>query len=96
MTQQKKNQPVKSRIPIFKNRQELAKFWDTHEVSDYLDELEPVELTFNPAQPKQETIVVRLHTGIKNTLEKIAQQKGLTISSLARMWLMEKLQTARS
>ena len=32
----------KSRIPEFVSREEEAEFWDTHDFTDYLDELEPV------------------------------------------------------
>ena len=83
----------KNLLPDFKSREEMAHFWDTHDFTDYQDDFKPVELDVALEQPKQETVVVRLHTSIKNTLQKVAQRKGLTISSLARMWLMEKLQT---
>ncbi len=33
-----------SRIPKFANREEEAAFWDTHDISDYWDELKPVKL----------------------------------------------------
>ena len=32
----------------------------------------------------------------KNKLEKVAKSKGLSVSSLARIWLMEKLQTSKA
>jgi hypothetical protein len=91
---QKTKQIAKSRIPDFKNRQEMAQWWDTHQVADYLDELKPVELKFELDQPKEENIVVRLQKPIKERLEQVARQKGLNTSSLTRMWIMEKLQQA--
>lgn len=84
MTQQK------SRIPTFKNRQELARFWDTHDVADFVDELKPVNLTFDLEQPKEETVMFRLDAGVKQYLTHLARNKGLSTSSLLRMWIMEK------
>ncbi len=80
----------KSRIPTFKNRQELAQFWDMHDVADYVDELTPVDLTFDLGKPKEETVMFRLDTGVKQYLTRLARNKGLSTSSLLRMWIMEK------
>ena len=90
MTQQ---QQQTSRIPLFKNSQEAADWWDTHDVTNYLDELKPVEIDFQLEKPKEENIVVRLQKPVKEQLERIARRKGLNISSLTRMWIMEKLQS---
>jgi len=90
MTQQ---QQQTSRIPRFKNSQEAADWWDTHDVTNYLDELKPVEIDFQLEKPKEENIVVRLQKPVKEQLERIARRKGLNISSLTRMWIMEKLQS---
>lgn len=81
----------KSRIPTFKNSQELAEFWDTHDVTDYLDELEPVEIDFQLEKPKDDNIVIRVQEPIKQYLRQVARSKGLNLSSLARMWLMEHM-----
>lgn len=51
----------KSKIPKFKNEEEEAKFWDTHSVTDFLDEFKPVKphtITF--AKPLKHLFVVRL------------------------------------
>ena len=81
----------KTRIPDFKNSEELAKFWDTHDVTDYLDELEPVDVKFELEKPKDETMVIRFNKDIKAKITHIAKNKGLNPSSLVRMWVMEKL-----
>ena len=36
--------PHKSHIPEFASREEEAEFWDIHDFTDYLDELEPVKI----------------------------------------------------
>lgn len=86
----------KSRIPDFKTYKEEAHFWDTHSIVDFEDETEDVEIIFDLSKPRDETLVVRLQKDLKNRLEKIARNRGLNISTLARMWLLEKLQATKT
>lgn len=82
---------IKSRIPEFENLEAEAHFWDTHSITDFEDETKDVDIFFDLHKPKQETLVLRLQKGLKDKLENIAKLKGISVSSLARMWLMEKL-----
>lgn len=36
------------KIPKLKNRQEVADFWGSHDITDYLHELEPIEAVYEP------------------------------------------------
>ncbi len=81
----------KSRIPKFKTYEEEATFWDTHEFTEFEDELEEVEMIFDLAKPKEETLILRLQKETKEKLEKEAKKKGLSTSSLARLWLTQRL-----
>ena len=83
----------KSRIPKFKSIEEEAEFWDTHSFADYWDEFKPVDLVVELSKPKEETLVLRLTKDVKNKLEQKAKDKGVTISTLARILLTEKLRT---
>lgn len=83
-----------SKIPTFKTREEEAKFWDTHSFADYWDEFKDLDLIVELQKSKEETLVVRLQKNIKDKLEAVAKHKGLSISSLARMWIVEKLRSA--
>lgn len=85
----------KSKIPKFKNIEAEAKFWDTHSFADYWDEFKDVDLVVELSKPKDETIVLRLQKNLKEKLEKVAKSKGLKVSTLTRMWIMEKLQSGR-
>lgn len=82
----------KSRIPKFKSTREMAEFWDTHSFADYWDELKDVEMVFELEKPRDEIMVLRVQKNIKDNIERVARSKGLNLSTLARMWLMEKLQ----
>ncbi|HEY7348021.1 MAG TPA: CopG family antitoxin [Ktedonobacterales bacterium] len=49
MTQQQEQQKSEqhpSRIPHFASREEEAAFWDTHDITEFEDELEPVKVRF--------------------------------------------------
>lgn len=83
----------KMKIPKFKNITEEAKFWDTHDVTDYLGEMEFVDVQFLPRQKKEETITIRIEPKLKDRFENLASSYGVKISTLARMWIIEKLRT---
>jgi hypothetical protein len=83
----------RSRIPNFKSYEEEAHFWDTHSITDFEDETKDVDIVFELDKPRDETLIVRLQKRMKDRLEKIARLKGLNVSTLARMWLLEKLQS---
>ena len=83
----------KSRIPKFKTIQEEADFWDTHSFADYWDEFEDVEIVVDLHKPKEETLIVRLQKSLKEKLEKLAKRRGVSLSTLARILLTERLKT---
>lgn len=80
-----------SRIPNFTSLEEEAKFWDTHSITDFEDELEDVDIVVELEKPRDETLIVRVQKDTKKALERVARSMGITISTLARMWLTEKL-----
>ena len=87
----------KTKLPDFRKMtyQEEARWWDSHDLADFEDELKDVNIVFELNKPRDETLVLRLQKQVKERLEKIARSKGLNVSSLARMWLMEKMGTQR-
>lgn len=70
----------------------MAKFWDTHDVSDYWDELKPVRVKV--AKNLSEGITIRLDSNTLNNLRLKAQKKGIGPTTLARMWIMENVYSA--
>jgi predicted DNA binding CopG/RHH family protein len=80
-----------SRIPEFKTVQEEAAFWETHDSMEFEDEFEPVtDVTFVRSQPKK-GLTVRLAQDSLAALTKQAHEKGIGPSTLARMWILERL-----
>ena len=82
------------KIPAFKNYEEEARFWDTHSFADYWNEFTDIDLKVELHKPRNETLVVRIQKSLKDKLRAIARSKGIDVSTLARILLTEKLQTA--
>lgn len=82
-----------SQIPKFKSIAKEAKFWDTNDVTDFLDELKFVDVKYvkKPKQKKEDTITIRVEPQIKTQLEALSINYGVNVSTLSRMWIMEKL-----
>ncbi|MFZ5845744.1 MAG: CopG family antitoxin [Patescibacteria group bacterium] len=83
-----------SKIPKFKSLEEEARFWDTHSVTDFEDETKDIDIVVDLAKPRDETLVVRIQKSLKKKLSSIANKKGITTSTLARIWLAERLSRA--
>ena len=50
----------KPRLPVMDSVQELAAFWDTHDLTDFVDDLEEVP---QKVFERQQAIAIRLKTG---------------------------------
>jgi len=83
--------PAKLTIPRFSSIQEEAKFWDTHDATDYFDQMKDVKAKFILKSPKDESVTIRLQPEIKRRLVKTAKKWGVSSSTLLRMWTVEKL-----
>ncbi len=80
---------TKSRIPEFKNREEEAEWFDTHDMADYQDEFKTVKAKF--AKNLSEGITIRFDTPTLNKIREVAHDKGMGPTTLARMWILEHL-----
>ena len=78
----------KKTIPDFKNRQEMAEWFDSHDMTEF--DFKPIKAKFELEKTKEETVMFRLDKGVKQYLVQLARSKGLNTSSLLRMWVMEK------
>lgn len=84
----------KSKIPKFKSFEEEAKFWDTHDTTELLDELSEVKNVKFP-KPHKRLISVRMDDVQIRSLKKIATTKGIGYLTLMRMWIVERLSRER-
>ena len=79
----------KRRIPAFKSKEEEARFWDTHDFTDYTGEFKPVRVRF--AKNLSRGITIRLDPETLAILRSQALQKGVGPTTLVRMWILERL-----
>lgn len=83
-----------NKIPEFRTIKEEAAFWDTHDVTDYLDELEIVEGVYVPKEGETKTVMtIRIAPSLKAEVDKVARGYDISTSSLVRMWIVDKLRT---
>jgi len=76
------------RLPHTDSIEELARFWDTHDLTDFGGELEEVgEQVFERATD----ISVHLETDAANALRAMARARGVADSELIREWVLERI-----
>jgi len=83
-----------SRIPQFASREEEAEFWDTHDITDYLDEMRPVKLEV--AKNLSKGITLRFDEETLQELRQLAHERGIGPTTLVRMWILERLHGSSS
>jgi len=78
------------KLPAIDSIEELAKFWDTHDLTDFGEELEEVpEPVF---ERKPETVIpLHLHPQEFDALRRVAKAQGVEEAVLVREWVLEKL-----
>lgn len=78
------------KIPKFKSDQEAAEFWDTHSLKEFEKDLERVrDRVF--VKPEKQVMTIRVDKKLVNAMKAIAREKGINYSTLARMWLIERI-----
>lgn len=77
-------------IPKFKSEQEEAKFWKTHSITEFEDDLVETKNIHFP-KPRKRLISLRIDDAMVNSLKKAAAKKGLGYLTLIRMWITERL-----
>jgi predicted DNA binding CopG/RHH family protein len=77
------------KIPKFKTQEEAAKYWETHSFEDYHKDTKNGEIVF--IKKAKKTVAIRLDPDDIKSVEKIAERKGVSYTSLLRMWIKEHL-----
>lgn len=76
------------RMPQTDSIEELARFWDTHDLTDFEDELEEVP---GPVFERETVVKVRLAAGEAEQVKRMAQSKGMTFAELVAQWIRERI-----
>lgn len=83
------------RMPQTDSIEELARFWDTHDLTDFEDQLEEVtEPVF--ARPKATAVTIPLRPKEVQTLRRIAKSQGVDDVALLQQWILERLRGSSS
>lgn len=81
------------KLPKFKNDKEAADWFDAHDTSEYMGDLEQVSeppivvRSQFPVKP----VDVRMRTDFLEAIQKVAERQGIPYQTLVQRWLMEKL-----
>lgn len=79
------------RIPEFGSDEEEARFWETHDLSDYWNDVEPATDVYFE-RPKKQMVTLRLDRPLIQRIKATAIKKGIPYSTLIRMWLVERVE----
>lgn len=67
--------------------EEMADFWDTHDAADYDDQTQQVTIEFDLETRRN---YIAIDPELKDRLRKLAQARGISLESLANLWLQER------
>lgn len=76
------------RLPRTDSIKTLARFWDTHDLTDFEEQLEEVT---QPVFERQSVIPLNLESAEAEAVRKIAKAKGVADAELIRGWVREKI-----
>ena len=68
---------------------ELAQFWDTHDLTDFEDELEEVT---EPVFERETVVEIHLPSREVEALKEMAKSKRVDYADLIREWILQKVQ----
>ena len=78
-------------IPSTDSIQELAHFWDTHDLTEFEGELEEVT---EPLFDQDAVVNIHLPATEAAVLKRIANAKGMAEGDLAREWILQRVHDA--
>ena len=78
------------KLPQIDSIEELARFWDTHDLTEFEEELEEVP---EPVFERRPETVIPLHLQPQEleAVKRVAQARGVAEAALLREWVLEKL-----
>jgi hypothetical protein len=77
-----------SKLPNTDSIQELARFWDTHDLTDFEGELEEVA---GPVFASDDTIQLHLPARDVKAIRRLAESEGVSQAELIQKWVLQKL-----
>ena len=81
---------TRPRVPNTDSIQELAQFWDTHDATDFEEDLEEAARPVF-VRAKGASLSIELQPTEAQHLKKIARSKGVKETTVLRQWIRERL-----
>jgi predicted DNA binding CopG/RHH family protein len=79
-------------LPQTDSIEELARFWDSHDLTEIEDEL--VEVVAPVFERAEGTVTLRLPSEQVEAVQSLARERGVEVSALLAEWVRERLQAA--
>mgnify|MGYP000650923637 CR=1 FL=1 len=76
------------KLPEFESVDEEVEFWENHDVTDFLDELEDLD-DVEYKQGKDRVVSVRLPQGLVDKLKTYARSQEIPYTTLIRRWIID-------
>ncbi|MBI3682999.1 MAG: hypothetical protein HY235_21720 [Acidobacteria bacterium] len=85
---------IRQKLPHTDSIEELARFWDTHDLTDFEEDLEEVgQPVF--VRTKGTSLSIDLQPAEAQHLKKIARSRGIKETTVVRQWILERLQQSQ-
>ena len=90
------NETGRVRDPLpdeFASRAEVAEFWDTHDITDYLDELQPI--TVKLLDTVAHGVIITFEPDTFDEICELARERNTSPETLIQQWIVERLEEQR-
>ncbi len=78
----------KKKIPKANSIQELANFWDIHDLTDFEDQLEEIK---EPVFERENVFNLSFEPEEAEAVKQIARSRGISYAELVKEWVLEKI-----
>ncbi len=79
-------------LPKFRNEEEEARFWASHDATEYLDFSKGKRVVFPRLKPSTETISLRLPKSTLAHLKALANKRDVPYQTLLKLFLAERVE----
>jgi len=83
--------PMKSRIPQFKNEDKERDFWASHDSTDHIEWSKGKQVVLSKLKPSLRSISIRLPESMIEELKLLANKRDVPYQSLLKIFLAEKI-----
>ncbi|PKO20596.1 MAG: hypothetical protein CVU38_19275 [Chloroflexi bacterium HGW-Chloroflexi-1] len=83
----------RSSISQAQSYQEMGKFWDTHDLTQFWDQTAPAEIEVDI---QSEVTYYPVDVTLSTRLAEAARRRGISAETLLNLWVQERLVTATS